>query len=226
MKLPLTPYVALGHAIAVARAAKSIETQSDLALLINASQQSVSRWEAGSHRPGPGQLAALATVLDLSMGDLLRLAGYDAPPAKSFVAQLPVDRFVRSETFEQFVAYLVGELHRGASVRRTGGSGHAQDGVDVVAELPDGRRIGYQCKHVQRFGPAEVRAAVSALQASRRSKGPRSQSSRESSGGLGIPTFVLLCKVSDWHWRDDRSNSLWYPALSFFVSPLLAIGLK
>lgn len=157
-----TPFLPFGHAIGAARVARGFETQAELAAQLDVSQQSVSRWEAGTHRPRPAQLAALAVVLNLLPSDLLRLAGYDAPPAESFVAPFPVDRFADPATLEHFVAYLVKELHRDAEVRRAGGLGHDQDGVDVVATFPDGRRYDYQCKRVARFGPAEVKTAVAA----------------------------------------------------------------
>jgi hypothetical protein len=95
----------------------------------------------------------------------MRLAGYDAPLADSFVTHLPVDRFADGATFEQFIAYFVEALYPEAEVRRTGGSGHAQAGIDVEANLPNGRRLVFQCKHVSRFGPADVRETVATYSA-------------------------------------------------------------
>lgn len=36
------------------------------------------------------------------------------------------------------------------------------------------------------------------------------------SGSLGIPTWVLLPKKSDWRWLLERESSLWYPSLRLF----------
>jgi transcriptional regulator with XRE-family HTH domain len=155
------PFLALGQAIAAAREARGLATQADLASALEVSQQTVSRWEAGTHRPA--QVAALAKVLGLEAAKLVRLAGYDTPPADSFVTPLPVDRFVDGNTLELFTSYFLTALHPEAEVRRAGGSGHDQDGVDVWADFPDGRRWAVQCKRHARFGPAEVKAAVAAF---------------------------------------------------------------
>jgi len=155
------PFLALGQAIAAAREARGLATQADLASALDVSQQTVSRWEAGTHRPA--QVSGLAKVLGLDPAKLLILAGYDAPPADSFLTPLPVDRFVDGNTLELFTSYFLKALHPEAEVRRAGGSGHDQDGVDVWADFPDGRRWAVQCKRHARFGPAEVKAAVAAF---------------------------------------------------------------
>ena len=35
-------------------------------------------------------------------------------------------------------------------------------------------------------------------------------------GALGVRTFLLLRKVSDWRWFDKRSDSPWYPGMTLF----------
>jgi len=35
-------------------------------------------------------------------------------------------------------------------------------------------------------------------------------------GALGVKTFLLLRKVSDWRWFDHRSDSPWYPSMTLF----------
>jgi Flp pilus assembly protein TadD len=35
-------------------------------------------------------------------------------------------------------------------------------------------------------------------------------------GALGVPTWVLLSKASDWRWLLDRSDSPWYPTMRLF----------
>jgi len=35
-------------------------------------------------------------------------------------------------------------------------------------------------------------------------------------GALGVKTFLLLRKVSDWRWFDERIDSPWYPSMTLF----------
>ena len=116
----------------------------DLATRLNVSQQTVSRWEAGTHRPRGSQLPAIAAALRLDVSGLRCLAGYDGIPVETFAQPFPVDR-LDPDSFEQFIADLAGHMFPGAVVRRMGKSGHRQDGIDVLAVLPDGCRIGLQC---------------------------------------------------------------------------------
>jgi transcriptional regulator with XRE-family HTH domain len=155
-------FFALGRAVVAARLAIGMAMQRDLASALGVSQQTVSRWEAGIAKPNEKQLRALAAALKLNAADLRRLAGDEGPPAVSFVEPFPVDRLPPT-TFEQFVADLVQAENPGAEVRRAGGAGHTQGGFDVEVVFSDGRRIGFQCKRVQRFGPAEVEAAIAAF---------------------------------------------------------------
>ena len=58
---------------------------------------------------------------------------------------------------------LVDRLSRGeAVVRRAGSTGHKQDGLDVIAKLPDGKVHSFQCKRHKQFGPADVAKAIAA----------------------------------------------------------------
>ena len=149
------PYVALGEAIAAGRRAAGMQRQSELAQLLGIRQQSVSRWESGLGRPRPNQLTDISKVLGLRLGDLQRLGGYVSPSTRAFLAQLPLERLL-PESFETFLRDLMLELYPGATARRAGGTGHAQDGNDVEVVLPDGTTIDIQCKRVAQFGPADV----------------------------------------------------------------------
>jgi transcriptional regulator with XRE-family HTH domain len=152
----------LGQVIADARAAAGIANQSDLALILGRSQQTVSRWESGQSRPRAGEIPKIALALQLKPSFLLEQAGYAAPTVASFAQPFPVDR-LDAETFERFVEFFLACRYRGrAAVARAGVSGHTQDGLDITVTFPDGTRFSYQCKRVQQFGPAEVERAIRA----------------------------------------------------------------
>lgn len=156
------PFAQLAHALTTARQAfPELATQADLAQRLGVSQQSVSRWEAGTHRPRASQLPTIAEVLKLNLADLRALAGDDEVAPVSLVRPFPVD-LLAPDTFELFTADLVRMTYPEAEVRRAGASGHEQGGLDVLAVFPDGRRMGLQCKRVQQFGPANVAKAVEA----------------------------------------------------------------
>jgi FkbM family methyltransferase len=42
-------------------------------------------------------------------------------------------------------------------------------------------------------------------------------------GALGVKTFLLLRKVSDWRWFDDRTESPWYPSMTLFRQKTLDV---
>lgn len=158
-----TPYLKLGSAIAAARIVAGFPKQADLARALGVTQQSVSRWEAGTHRPKSTQVEALAAALKLAPADLRGLAGYAETQALSFVKPLPLDA-LDPEAFEQFVATLLEYERPDLRVRQAGKAGHAQGGLDVVAVDPvSGLRIGVQCKRMNQFGPAQVDAVVAAF---------------------------------------------------------------
>lgn len=159
MPLP-PPYLRLGKAIADARTLAGFSRQVDLAKALDLRQQSVSRWEAGTHRPALAQIAPLAEALKLHASDLRRLAGYETPLTAGVVKNLPLDA-LDPEAFEQFLAVLLDRLRPGWTVHRLGKTGHTQGGADVVATDPaTGRKLGVQCKRMAQFGPAQVEAAV------------------------------------------------------------------
>jgi len=40
-------------------------------------------------------------------------------------------------------------------------------------------------------------------------------------GALGVKTFLLLRRVSDWRWFDERADSPWYPTMTLFRQEVL-----
>jgi transcriptional regulator with XRE-family HTH domain len=155
-------YDFFGRLLTEARLNAGIDNQSDLALILGRTQQTVSRWESGQSRPRAGEIPKLAAALKLKPAFLLEKAGYAAPTVTSYAQPFPVDR-LDADTFERFVEFFLQCLHRGkAEVKRAGESGHKQDGVDLFVMFPDGLRVSYQCKRVEQFGPADVARAVAA----------------------------------------------------------------
>lgn len=151
-------YSALAAKIAEGRTALGF-TQSAFAAELGFKQQAVSRWEAGTHRPTVAQMPALAALVNEEVASLMQLAGYGSPVTASLSTQFPVDA-LDPATFEQFVADVVQALQPKADVRVQGSSGHKQEGTDVLARFPDGRKWSFQCKRVERFGKADIEKAI------------------------------------------------------------------
>jgi transcriptional regulator with XRE-family HTH domain len=154
------PYADFGSLLMTLRQRAGIALQSKLAELLDTSQQTVSRWEAGSSRPRASQIPLLARVLRTTPEELLAAAGY-APktPVVSFDRPFPVDG-LDPETFERFCRSLLQYLHPEADVHAVGGQGHTQEGADIEVAFPDGARHTFQCKRVHQFGPRNVDKAV------------------------------------------------------------------
>jgi transcriptional regulator with XRE-family HTH domain len=154
-------YKDFGHLLAGLRQKAGIPHQSALAVLMDCKQQTVNRWEAGVSRPRDKQLPLLAQVLQADVNELMRAAGY--APSKSAVISFdqpfPIDRLT-PDSFERFCLYFLERHYPAATVHRLGGPGHAQDGLDLEAVLPNGIRYGFQCKRVEELGPQKVHAAV------------------------------------------------------------------
>lgn len=157
---PSAKYEKFGKLLARLRLAAGIERQADFAKRVDATQQTVSRWEAGLSRPRESQIAQLATALDADKGELLEAAGYSIPSVVvSFDKPFPVDA-LSPESFERFCAHLLQRMYPHGKVHRAGGQGHTQNGTDVVVTLPNGIKHSFQCKRVEEFGPQKVHAAV------------------------------------------------------------------
>ena len=154
------PYAEFGVLLSELRQRAGIAQQSQLAELIKTSQQTVSRWEAGSSRPRARQIPLLARVLRTEAEKLLIAAGY-APKTTvaSFDKPFPVDG-LSPESFERFSQSVLEYLHPDAKVHAVGGQGHTQEGADIDVTFPDGTRHTFQCKRVVQFGPRDVDKAV------------------------------------------------------------------
>lgn len=153
-------FAELGRTVADARF-KAELTQGALARALGLKQQSVSRWEAGTHRPAIDQIKPLAKALKLDEALLIRLAQAASPPVLAVAPHFPLN-MLAPEMFERFIADLVSFLYPSRSTRTRGGRGHDQGGWDVLS-IGEGETIGIQCKQVERFGPAEARRAIAAV---------------------------------------------------------------
>jgi transcriptional regulator with XRE-family HTH domain len=159
-------YAKLGATIAAGRRAKGIALQSDLADLIGSSQQSVSRWEAGTSRPRPAQLQLLTDKLGLDERLLWAQAEYGAPgealPAAatvSFDQSWPLDA-LSPESFERFVDHFLRARYPEADVRRAGKSGHTQDGFFRRNAEASCSQSGCQSGHCRRLAAASRLGAL------------------------------------------------------------------
>lgn len=95
-------YEKFGKLLARLRLAAGIERQADFAKMLDATQQTVSRWEASLSRPRENQIPQIAGVLGADAGELLEAAGYSAPTViASFDKPFPVDALSR-ESFDRF----------------------------------------------------------------------------------------------------------------------------
>ncbi|MEA2877872.1 MAG: hypothetical protein QOF14_3068 [Hyphomicrobiales bacterium] len=153
-------YLPFGQRLAHLRRLKRIDRQADLATLVGATQQTVSRWEAGLSRPREHEIPLLAEVLDTGVEGLRRTAGYAAKTVvATFDEPFPLDA-LSPESFERFCAYLLQRLYRDAAVHQQGARGHTQEGTDIVLKLEDGAIYSFQCKRTEEFGPQKVLAAI------------------------------------------------------------------
>jgi transcriptional regulator with XRE-family HTH domain len=150
------PYTAFGDFVASQRVRAGIGKQSEFAKLAGTTQQTVSRWEKGRSRPRPQDIPRVARVLNARVEDLLAIVGYGkTTSASTFDKPFPVHALA-PESFERFCAHLLERLYRDRSgrVHRAGGSGHTQDGIDIMVTSAEGVHL-FQCKRVSEFGPRE-----------------------------------------------------------------------
>lgn len=193
-KIRTAPYAQFGQQLTKFREEAGLTHQSDLAALLRTTQQTVSRWELGSSRPRQRDIAPLAKVLGVDAAPLAIAAGYQGQQTanQSHDMPLPLDG-LNPETFERFSQFFLDALYPGASVHRAGRSGHKQDGLDVDVTFDDGAIYSFQCKRVQEFGAAKVRAAIKAYTKKAAKK------------------FILLSRVASPKARDEiRKHKSWF----------------
>ena len=145
------------------RMAVGIATQAELAHQLGISQQTVSRWEAGTSRPRANQLGKLATLLAVDVAKLTIEAGY-VPDVMtvSFDRPLPLASLL-ADSFEYFCLDLLASLYQGkADLHPAGKTGHKQYGIDIEARFANGDLHTYQCKREAQFGPEKVKKAIKA----------------------------------------------------------------
>lgn len=153
-------YRTLGALLRKAREASGLD-QSAVARHLGLRQQAISTWERGASRPRLSQLPQLCELLDLEPATVRSAGEYDPPSIPAGQPRpgvLPFEQ-LSDEAFEAFVRDLYRGLHPDLEVTRNGSTGYKQFGVDVFA-TGKGIRLGIQCKHEKRFGPADVEKVV------------------------------------------------------------------
>ncbi|MFA6037476.1 MAG: helix-turn-helix domain-containing protein [Legionellales bacterium] len=153
-------YIQFGELLFKLRQEAGIGEQHELAILLNTTQQTISRWEKGTFRPRDTQMAKLASILSADLNELLRAAGYlDKEAVVTFDKPLSLDA-LNPDNFERFCYYLLNKRYPNAKVHRFGELGHTQSGLDIEVIFPDKTYHTFQCKRVNQFGPANVNNAV------------------------------------------------------------------
>lgn len=144
--------------------------QAEFGRRVGVGQQAVSRWERGGSRPTRAVVARVAQALGIPHHEALKAAGYVGavadspreltPPVLPLLPALPFDA-LGAERFEEACVEVLAYLYPGAHATGFGGSGDKQFGVDLLVDR--GATATGQCKRRQRFGPADVRAAIEAV---------------------------------------------------------------
>ena len=185
-------YSQFGALLTALRQKAGIAQQSELAALVQTSQQTISRWEAGTSRPRANQIPLLAQVLDVSPDELLAAAGYALKETvTSFDKPFPVDG-LSPESFERFCQAFLEQLYLDARVHAVGGQGHTQLGSDIDVISDGGAYYSFQCKRVDQFGPRDVEKVVAAY------------------AGEATAKFILLSRIASPRTRDAiRRYSDW-----------------
>ena len=151
------------------RRQKSRLTQAAFAQRVGVTQQTVARWERGGSTPTKDTLTSIAHTFGEPADKWIRVAGRETAsdhtkllPVRPRIDYLPLGELRPSE-FERFTYYLLAAYY-GPRVTPVGSQGHAQHGADILVHTCGGIQL-FQCKRVQRFGPAQMRAVAEAAAA-------------------------------------------------------------
>jgi transcriptional regulator with XRE-family HTH domain len=151
-----------GNLLRNLRQKAGIAQQMEFAKMMEVTQQTISRWEAGHSRPRAYQISLLANVLKTDINELLAAAKYDMEAISavaSFDQPFPVYA-LNPYSFERFCCEFLTMKYPEAKVHLFGGHGHKQHGIDIEALFPNEDCYTFQCKRVEEFGPAKVKEAV------------------------------------------------------------------
>lgn len=156
-------YKVFGELFLTLRRTAGYAQQSDLATLLNTTQQTISRWEQGVSRPRSSQIPEIAKVLNNDLKELLEAAGYqpEESTAATFDQPFPL-KALSPISFERFCTYFIANIYKEADVHPYGSQGHKQDGLDIEAIFPDNRIITFQCKRHSTFGEKKVEEVIKA----------------------------------------------------------------
>ena len=155
------------------RTARTIRdmTQGQLAARLKVGQQAVSAWERGKSRPEHLEdVRRVATIFpEHSLAEWLKAAGYPTSvqpvdvrvPVQPLLETLPLGD-LSWEQFQEFCTTFLAAHFSGSTVNQFGGTGEAQDGIDLEVRLLDGSYYTGQCKREAEFGPAKVKRAMKA----------------------------------------------------------------
>ncbi len=85
------------------------------------------------------------------------------PPIEPTQLLLPLNDIAFGwNKFEGFCADFIYKLPYVKDCHRNGKSGNKQDGIDIIADIKDGRKAGFSCKQYDNFGVNDARKAVHA----------------------------------------------------------------
>jgi len=151
-------HVEFGESLRIEREKRGWD-QLALARALKTTQQTISRWEKGDSRPKTDMVHKIAQLFEADTDEWLMRAGHKIDkPVRPLLPTLPFDK-LSEEEFEFFNTDFVQKLHPRSEVHRYGHRGHDQEGIDLYADEDD-KRLDYQAKRHQQFGPEKVKKVV------------------------------------------------------------------
>ncbi|MFB3766064.1 MAG: restriction endonuclease [Methanotrichaceae archaeon] len=87
------------------------------------------------------------------------------PPVEPLTQLLPLNNDPKFgwDQFEEFCTGFLYKLPYVKECHRQGKEGNKQDGIDIIADLNDGRKAVFSCKQYDKFKPSNARKAVKAI---------------------------------------------------------------